>query len=105
MGNVHEFYTMDKTERCALCMQYVSMTNGDGECLYCRRDRANKKTGGINYKLTSECVDSAISVCTNIFIVARDSNGDQFNSTHDSQLMYSTNSSTCQEFGPGLKLC
>ena len=76
MGNVHEFYTMDKTERCALCMQYVSMTNGDGECLYCRRDRANKKTGGINYKLTSECVHSAISVCTKIFIVARDSNGD-----------------------------
>ena len=27
MGNVHEFYTIDKAKRCAHCLQFVCRTN------------------------------------------------------------------------------
>ena len=76
MGNVHEFYTMDKTERCAHCLQFVCRTNRNGECMNCKRSAATNLTGGFQYKVTTEVVHSAILVCMNICIVARDSNGD-----------------------------
>ena len=67
---------MDKTELCAHCLQFVCRTNRNGECMNCKRSAATNLTGGLHqYKVTIEAVHSAILVFTNIFIVARDSNG------------------------------